>query len=439
MKVEVILDLISKTKGSIAKSDVLREYIDNIWLKKALRYGLDQMMPFHIVKVPKVKAADRQAKFGASHFQWGEFFHVANLCASREITGNDAINQMLAVFQKSTVEEEKWMRKILQKRLSIGVATKSVNKIWPGLVPTFEVSLAQKFELKRIKDMETVYVEPKLDGIRCFAIVENGSAKLFARSGKLISNFDSTIGAALSELGDGCYDGELMGEDFVALMRQAYRKENAEIEDAYLTLFDYLPLEEWKKPEGGTRPTAHRHGNRWVWRGIPLPAKDRYTELKRKVGSYNLRELVASPHEPLYLNVVERHEVPATLEDIMTLHHKFVQEGYEGAMVKTIDAPYRFGRSYDVMKVKEFHDVDLPIVGLEEGTGRHTGKLGAVKINYNGVIVKVGSGFSDEEREQVWNDQENFMGRIIEVRYQEVTPDGSLRFPTFVCFRNDRG
>ena len=107
-------------------------------------------------------------------------------------------------------------------------------------------------------------------------------------------------------------------------------------------------------------------------------------------------------------------------------------------MVKTIDAPYRFGRSYDVMKVKEFHDVDLPIIGLEEGTGRHAGRLGAVKIEFNGVAVKVGSGFSDEEREQVWNDQESFVGRIIEVRYQEVTPDGSLRFPTFVCFRNDR-
>ena len=423
MKVEVILDLISKTKGSIAKSDVLREHIDNIWLKKALRYGLDQMMPFHIVKVPKVKVTDRQPQLNLreSHFQWGEFFHVANLCASREITGNDAINQMLAVFQKSTVEEEKWMRKILQKRLSIGVATKSVNKIWPGLVPTFEVSLAQKFELKRIKDMETVYVEPKLDGIRCFAIVENGSAKLFARSGKLISNFDSTIGAALGELGDGCYDGELMGEDFVALMRQAYRKDNAKIDDAYLSLFDYLPLCEWKS------------GN------VVMSTKARYANLKRKVGSLNLRELITKPDEPLYLNVVERHEVPAGVDDIMALHHKFVQEGYEGAMVKTIDAPYRFGRSYDVMKVKEFHDVDLPIVGLEEGTGRHTGKLGAVKINYNGVIVKVGSGFSDEEREQVWNDRENFMGRIIEVRYQEVTPDGSLRFPTFVCFRNDRG
>lgn len=418
MRVEEILDEISKTRGSIAKSDILREHVDNLWLKKALRYGLDQMMPFHVVKVPKVENKEREGHL-SEHFRWGLFFHTADRCSFREVTGNEAIDELHAVFEKATAEEEKWMRKILQKRLSIGVATKSVNKIWPGLVPTFEVSLAQKFELKRIKDMETVYVEPKLDGIRCFAIVENGAARLFARSGKLISNFDSTIGAALGELGDGCYDGELMGEDFVALMRQAYRKENADIRGTYLTLFDYLSLEEWKSGDATTS------------------TKDRYTELKKRVSALDPWR-ASGRREPIYINTIGRHEVPANINEIMALHKYFVEAGYEGAMVKTIDAPYRFGRSYDVMKVKEFHDVDLPIIGLEEGTGRHAGRLGAVKIEFNGVAVKVGSGFSDEEREQVWNDQESFVGRIIEVRYQEVTPDGSLRFPTFVCFRNDR-
>ena len=56
----------------------------------------------------------------------------------------------------------------------------------------------------------------------------------------------------------------------------------------------------------------------------------------------------------------------------------------------------------------------------------------------DGVDVQVGSGFSDELRTSIWNDQASHIGRMIEVRYQEVTPDGSLRFPTFVCFRNDR-
>ena len=59
-------------------------------------------------------------------------------------------------------------------------------------------------------------------------------------------------------------------------------------------------------------------------------------------------------------------------------------------------------------------------------------------VVYNGVQVQVGSGFSDELRDTIWADPDAFIGRIIEVRYQEVTPDGSLRIPTFVCFRNDR-
>tara|TARA_A100001011_G_scaffold268834_2_gene277970 strand:+ start:584 stop:1840 length:1257 start_codon:yes stop_codon:yes gene_type:complete len=418
MNVSSILDQISSTRGTIAKTDILKSHADNDILKTALKMGLDNFIPFNVVKVPKVKT---RLEYPLSEDAgWKEFFAVLGECATRSVTGNAAIDRVLTCFSSVRPEDEFWMRKILKKKLSIGASTKTVNKVFPGLIPTFEVALAQQFELKRIKDMESVYVEPKLDGIRCFAIVEDGEAKMFARSGKLISNFDSTIGASLGELGDGCYDGELMGEDFVALMRQAYRKENIEIGDAYLTLFDYLPLDEWRSGE------------------VDHTTKERYIELKRKVASLNLRELVTKPDEPLYLNVVPRHEVPAKLEDIMALHHTFVQEGYEGAMVKTIDAPYRFGRSYDVMKVKEFHDVDLPIIGLEEGTGRHAGRLGAVKIDFNGVIVKVGSGFSDEQREQVWNDQPGSMGRIIEVRYQEVTPDGSLRFPTFVCFRNDR-
>ena len=90
------------------------------------------------------------------------------------------------------------------------------------------------------------------------------------------------------------------------------------------------------------------------------------------------------------------------------------------------------------MKLKAFHNVDLKIQRLIEGTGKHSGKLGSVVVDYNGGEVQVGSGFSDELRELIWNQPCNFVGRIIEVRYQEETPDGSLRFPTFVCFRNDR-
>jgi DNA ligase-1 len=271
--------------------------------------------------------------------------------------------------------------------------------------------LAQKFDEKRIKEKKSVYIEPKLDGIRCFAVVRNGTATLYARSGKVISNFDDTIGKELETLPEGCYDGEIMGEDFIALMRQAYRKEGVETSGTYLSLFDYLPL------------------NDWLTKETTMSARDRYGKMYTYL--WHAGELK-------YLRHVERRTIAADYEQILKIHDEYVALGYEGAMIKDVHAPYKFGRGYEVMKLKSFHDVDLKIKGLLEGTGKHTGKLGSVVVEYNGVEVQVGSGLTDELREKVWNDQESFLGRTIEVRYQEVTPDGSLRFPTFVCFRNDR-
>jgi len=90
------------------------------------------------------------------------------------------------------------------------------------------------------------------------------------------------------------------------------------------------------------------------------------------------------------------------------------------------------------MKFKAFFDADVPVIGMQEGTGKHEGKLGSFLVDYKGVNVRVGSGLTDDLRVQLWQEHDLHIGRIIEVRYQEETPDGSLRFPTFVCFRNDR-
>lgn len=139
-----------------------------------------------------------------------------------------------------------------------------------------------------------------------------------------------------------------------------------------------------------------------------------------------------------YLKHIPRYIVSADYSSIKSWHDDFVSKGHEGAMVKDLDAPYKFGRGPEVMKLKAFNDVDLKVERLLEGTGRHSGKLGSVVVNYQGVEVQVGSGFSDDLRATVWNNPDDFIGRMIEVRYQETTPDGSLRFPTFVCFRNDR-
>lgn len=419
MLVSEILESVQDTAGTNAKMEILRSNKGNKLLVKALKMGHDPFTPFHVVKVPAVTKKQR-ASLASEADRWQGFFKAANRCAAREVTGNAAIDLIHSALCGATEAEEKWMRKILKKHMALGASDKTINKVMPGTVPTFEVQLAQKFEEKRLKGHAHVAVEPKLDGIRCFALVRGGHATLYARSGKQITNFDDTIGAELATLGDGCYDGEIMGKDFIALMQQAYRKDDVDTRDTYLALFDYLPIEEWDSKETSLSCSARYEELR---SRVPFPCD------RKKKGKKDLQ----------FVRLVPRYcDVAATYGEIKKLHDRFVAEGYEGAMVKYLDTPYNFGRDHRVMKLKAFFDADLPIEGFVEGTGKHEGKLGSVLVSYEGVEVQVGSGWSDELREQVWNNKKEFLGRMIEVRYQEVTPDGSLRFPTFKCFRNDR-
>ena len=397
---------IQAAKGSNAKKAVLDQYIDDELVGRILMYALNPYYAFNIVKVPKTK---ERIVHSRQPDVWTLFLDTASECMNRVVSGNTAIDKMSLAFQSASEQQEKWMRKILKKHLAIGVSIKSVNSVRSGFIPTFDVALAQKFDMKRVKG-DRVYVEPKLDGIRCLAVVENGEAKIFTRAGKLITNFDNTLGRELAKLGDGCYDGEIMSNDFTDLMRQVYRKQNVDISDVYLGLFDYIPLQEWKSKVG------------------KLSCEERFKILGDRLRGRDLE----------YLRLIVRITCEADYDLIKEHHDKFVNGGYEGAMIKDITAPYCFGRDWSVMKFKAFFDADVPITDLLEGTGKHSGKLGSFVVDYKGVEVRVGSGLTDDLREKIWNDKDKHIGRIIEVRYQEETPDGSLRFPTFVCFRNDK-
>ena len=399
-------NILVNTKGTNAKMDYVKQNMVNKTIVKLLEMTFNPYVSFNVVKVPKTKKTEQAPPDDV----WNEFIRVATICAKREKTGNAAIELMQSVFQRASKEQERWMRKILKKSLAIGISVKSLNKIQPGFIPTFEVSLAQKFDMKRVKSDE-VYVEPKLDGIRCLAIVDRGEAKLFTRAGKQITNFDSTVGVELAQLRDGCYDGEIMSVDFRELMRQVNRKEDKDISQVYFAVFDYINLKEWHAKKSKTQCAVR---------------KEQIKNQLSTVGKFK------------YLRIVRFKTIEATEENFKKEHDYWVSKGEEGIMIKDISAPYEFKRDWSVMKYKAFFDVDVRIKGLLEGTGKHQGKLGSFVIDYKGKEVRVGSGLTDSLREELWIDRVKHIGRLIEVRYQEETPDGSLRFPTFVCFRNDK-
>jgi DNA ligase-1 len=119
-----------------------------------------------------------------------------------------------------------------------------------------------------------------------------------------------------------------------------------------------------------------------------------------------------------------------------------VANGEEGIMINICDAPYEFKRTNNLLKVKKFNTCDLRVIGFEEGTGKYTEMLGAFICEYKGSTVKVGSGLTDEQRKEIWQNRDKYLDTIIEIAYFEETKDStgklSLRFPTFKDFRPDK-
>jgi len=131
-----------------------------------------------------------------------------------------------------------------------------------------------------------------------------------------------------------------------------------------------------------------------------------------------------------------------TESQISSLMQDYLSMGYEGCMVKFCDSPYVDGRKEHWLKVKPQNEIEAVIIDVIEGDGKHQDMLGALlvvsEINGQRVVYKVGSGFTDEERQELWENKENLIAKVIDVQYQELTKENIPRFPVFVRLRTDK-
>lgn len=420
MEVVEIFELLAETAGKNAKVQILKDHESEL-LKKIFSFTYDDLKQYYVT-THTVKKIERNyiPRGNGEERNWIGFLDLLKQCNEHEISGNDAVEKIHTYFERMPVIYEKWMRRVLDRHLNVGITSKSINKAYkkdkkdPNLIYAFEVQLADKwpkFEKKIIATHKLVAVEPKLDGFRCIAMIQGGKCSLMSRNGKSITkNFVDTVCKELESLNlDDCIlDGELMGRTFKETTQQVHKKTNPDVTHIKFHVFDYLSFEDWKNQE--TKVTCEK-----ARESIEDMCLEARTDFIKTVS-----RLIVSP-----LEVQKYHDI-------------FVQDNYEGVMIKTLDTKYKFGRGSNVLKHKAFFDTDVLCIAFEEGTGKHQGVLGAIIVNYNDVLVNVGSGFSDKQREEIWNNQQNYRMKMCEVRYQEETEDGSLRFPTFRTWRPDK-
>lgn len=399
---------IKNTSGSKAKLELLESQKENELLRDLLKFALD----------PYIRTGIGQSKLNKKIDQTGikDYAFVEGVIEylKQNNTGKDKdIAQVQNFIDHQDPEYREIWEMIFTKSLNIGISEKTVNKVWPDLIPSFGIQLAHRLEdYMDFLEGKLIFLTEKLDGNRCFAQVKDHVCTFYARSGRIIEGLDE-VGNELSRLTDGWYDGELIANSFQETQSMARRK--GKKKDLVFNIFDYLL-------EGEVQDQKCIHNYRQ--RRLLL------NRIFMGIESWKHVKLVPVIAEGIY-----------DYSWVMEILDDYTSRGSEGIMIN-LDEPYEFKRTENLIKVKKMYTQDLRVIRIEEGQGQNQNKLGNVIVDYKGYEVGVGSGFKKEEREYYWEHPEEIIGKIIEVKAFEETTNQegelSLRFPVFIRIRNDK-
>jgi len=442
---------LNESDSRLHKEDVIRQALEAATLGSSnahrfltlLKVCYNPYVTFGVKQVPNREFDDGMEV--ESENPWDEFDDLLRELGQRGLTGNaarEAIEEISLRFD--SVEWNTFLAPVLRRDMRAGISDKTINKICKKTdyeIPIFGCQLAtnseNRPEMKGIKRLE-----PKLDGVRVLMTVipaDSGEVTVMSlsRNGKLFENFthieeqvrDNWLKMVrktkiAKQLSNGfVLDGEVIGNTFQELMRQARRKENVQATDSVFNIFDIIPLHDFRRG----------HWNAQLSKRIDA------LESMRSVIE-NMPNVELLPHLMVDLDYAEGRD------QLMRYAKDQVNAGFEGIMIKDVDAPYECKRNTFWMKWKPTITVDLTVIALEEGTGRNAGRLGALVCegvdDGKEIRVNVGSGFSDGDRDDYWANSNSVVGRTAEILCDIITQnqDGtySLRFPRFVRFRDDK-
>ena len=410
------------------KQEVLQKYEDDEVIQKYLKIAFDPYTVYGISYKKlstQIRSASNYIPRTKSIFELFDYLAVHNTGTFDDILECCNALEAVAVYD---VESSFILTKLICKDLSIGCDAKTINSVMPGLIPTFNVQLAQKYFDKPEKlEGKTFALTTKIDGGRIIAIRETDGVSFYTRAGQRYDGLVDLEREMLETFPEGTVlDGEItILENEGIPSKEAYKRamkitrSDGEKHGLKMLVFDAMYIDEWKDQK-----CTHD----WVERRALLEGLYFYSPNKQEHKYFELL--------PVLYRGSDTSKVLEYLDEALANKE-------EGIMINICDAPYEFGRTWNLMKVKKMNTLDLEIVGYEEGSGRLAGTLGAIHVRYkDGNIVKVGSGFTDALRDLLWTSPDNMIGKIAEVQYFEETTnaDGgiSLRFPVFKDFRPDK-
>lgn len=351
---------------------------------------------------------------------YSRIFDLLKNLADRKLTGNaarEATDSVLSLFDK---ESQEIFKNILKRDLRCNIGATLINKaLGKNFIPEFKVQLANKYDSKKNYKVDFFYATPKLDGIRAFW-TKNTPDVLWSRGGKEFTGMEHILEdiKKIVSVDDTIefLDGELFTE----------KTDFNDIQGAVVSNVNY----------------THEDKNRIKYNIFAVGGDKFNTTEDMQLKLISLAENYRYPN----LNYILAQKIQNDAKKIRDMAKMYVDDGYEGIMLRHPKTAYEFKRSDSLLKFKFFDEADLDVVGMVEGAGKYEGMLGALVCN--GVIdgkyieTEVGTGFTDDQRNEFWLNKDALVGRLAEIKFQEISSDAtgkfSLRFPVFLKFKLDR-
>lgn len=408
---------LKEMSGRIEKESFIKQHKDNTDLKLFYYYTLDSLLVYGLQST-KLKKALTKIQQGKAEpiatipdiFTIFEYLKVNN-------TGKDIDALITANFiNNQPTRYHQWLIESITKTFKMGVTAKTVNKaLGEDWIFNFDVMLAHPFDkyADKIKG-QTMYVTEKLDGIRSLWVKENGKIKGFSRQGKPLIGYDHIEKELMSLHADNVvFDGELLvtnSDDYkdreVMQQTNSIASSKGDKSQLQLHLYDIVDLEGFKKGK-----SKHKYGER--------------RELLNLLDMGDLCNVKILP--VLY--------VGTDLDKVMSILSEVEKEGKEGLMIN-LDGYYTLTRSNQILKLKTFNSFDEKVLDVFSGEGKYKDMLGGIITSYKGYELRVGSGFTDEQRKLYWANPELIVGKIAEIQYfrESSNKQGglSVSFPVFV-------
>ena len=403
----------NSTNSNSDKLAVIEKYKNQPDLLKVLQYTYDTFKQYGVTSANCKKRSDLCMPFTP----YSNIFDLLDALANRDLTGHDAIETVNGFVEENKMYED-IIWNIIDRNLKTRSTVSMINKVIPGLIPTFDVALAKAYDEKTQKKVDWKdgwFVSRKLDGVRCLTVIDMfGEVKFFSRQGKEFLTLDN-LKMDIKALGltNTVFDGEVcivdenMNEDFAGIIKEIKRKDHT-IQNPYYYIFDMLDLEDFND-----KVSKDNFANRLV----------------------NLRNTV---EETRMVGILEQLECNDIIFDLMMGNSK--RGGWEGLMLRK-NSTYKGKRSNEILKVKQMFDDEYVVVDLEndyhrvivDGQEIEEMMLKNVIIEHKGNRVQVGSGFSHEQRRHFYENPDEILGKQITVQYFEETTNKngthSLRFP----------